>query len=940
MAFVEDMVKTGGLIVGAQSLAAEMKMLKEMQEQSGVRKSINSELWHACAGPLVSLPQLGSLVYYFPQGHSEQVAASTRRTATSQIPNYPNLQSQLLCQVQNVGLHADKDTDEIYAQMSLQPLNSEKDVFPISDFGMKPSKHPSEYFCKTLTASDTSTHGGFSVPRRAAEKLFPPLDYTIQPPTQELVVRDLHDNTWTFRHIYRGQPKRHLLTTGWSLFVGSKRLKAGDAVLFIRDEKSQLLVGVRRANRQQTTLPSSVLSADSMHIGVLAAAAHAAANQSPFTIFYNPRACPSEFVIPLVKYRKAVYGTQLSVGMRFGMMFETEESGKRRYMGTIVGVSDLDPLRWPGSKWRNIQVEWDEPGCGHKQNRVSAWEIETPESLFIFPSLTSSLKRPFQSGSFGTENEWGTLLRRPFIQVPENANLELPNSLQNLYMEHLMKVLFKPQLVNNPGAFSPVMQQESTAKSDLSQDLKKTPATDSQKAHIVCSGSMPPKNPDYSQSLPDQSNAFNLHSLLKSDQTGKLHRQPRIENAQSSGAVSDKTKLESVDLTDHIFDCPSIEGCNMEKVAANPMNPPGHASQMAMLNQNQGPWPVQQQLESTIPHSQMVDIPQSDYALLNGLLPQADVDEWMLYSSCQSFPGVSRSAGPLQEQSTLVPQAVNTTPLPSVSQEMWDHYLKNFKSLPQADQLTPISQQGFQNFNCMSNPNNLRDLSAESNTQSGVYSSVNVDASNSVSTMVDPSTSSTILDDFCVLKDGEFQNPSECMVGNVSSSQDVQSQITSASLAESHIFPLQDITDNSGGGTSSSHVDFDESSFLQNNSWAQVAAPVRTYTKVQKAGSVGRSLDVTTFKNYEELISAIERMFGLEGLLNDTKGSGWKLVYVDYENDVLLVGDDPWEEFVGCVRCIRILSPVEVKQMSEEGMKLLNSAAVQQFNGTMSGGCP
>ena len=56
-----------------------------------------------------------------------------------------------------------------------------------------------------------------------------------------------------------------------------------------RDEKSQLLLGVRRANRQQAALPSSVLSADSMHIGVLAAAAHAAANRSPFTIFYNPR---------------------------------------------------------------------------------------------------------------------------------------------------------------------------------------------------------------------------------------------------------------------------------------------------------------------------------------------------------------------------------------------------------------------------------------------------------------------------------------------------------------------------------------------------------------------------------------------------------------------------------------------------------------------------
>jgi hypothetical protein len=37
--------------------------------------TINSELWHACAGPLVSLPPAGSLVVYFPQGHSEQVSS-------------------------------------------------------------------------------------------------------------------------------------------------------------------------------------------------------------------------------------------------------------------------------------------------------------------------------------------------------------------------------------------------------------------------------------------------------------------------------------------------------------------------------------------------------------------------------------------------------------------------------------------------------------------------------------------------------------------------------------------------------------------------------------------------------------------------------------------------------------------------------------------------
>jgi len=103
--------------------------------------------------------------------------------------------------------------------------------------GLKLNRQPTEFFCKTLTASDTSTHGGFSVPRRAAEKIFPPLvclsdqsysqflllqtfesvllkvlrvlkigflDFSMQPPAQEIVAKDLHDTTWTFRHIYRG----------------------------------------------------------------------------------------------------------------------------------------------------------------------------------------------------------------------------------------------------------------------------------------------------------------------------------------------------------------------------------------------------------------------------------------------------------------------------------------------------------------------------------------------------------------------------------------------------------------------------------------------------------------------------------------------------------------------------------------------------------------
>lgn len=46
---------------------------------TGDRNTINPELWHACAGPLVMLPPVGSLVVYFPQGHSEQVKRRERQ---------------------------------------------------------------------------------------------------------------------------------------------------------------------------------------------------------------------------------------------------------------------------------------------------------------------------------------------------------------------------------------------------------------------------------------------------------------------------------------------------------------------------------------------------------------------------------------------------------------------------------------------------------------------------------------------------------------------------------------------------------------------------------------------------------------------------------------------------------------------------------------------
>ncbi|CAL8146795.1 unnamed protein product [Prunus armeniaca] len=42
------------------------------------------------------------------------------------------------------------------------------------------------------------------------------------------------------------------------------------------------------------------------------------------------------------------------------MHLETEDAAERRYTGVITGISELDPVRWPGSKRRCLVVRWDD----------------------------------------------------------------------------------------------------------------------------------------------------------------------------------------------------------------------------------------------------------------------------------------------------------------------------------------------------------------------------------------------------------------------------------------------------------------------------------------------------------------------------------------------------------------------------------------------------
>ncbi|KAF3573323.1 hypothetical protein F2Q69_00061063, partial [Brassica cretica] len=657
---------------------------------------------------------------------------------------------------------ADTETDEVYAQMTLQPVNKyDREALLASDMGLKLNRQPTEFFCKTLTASDTSSHGGFSVPRRAAEKIFPPLDFSMQPAAQEIVAKDLHDTTWTFRHIYR-------------------------------DEKSQLMLGIRRANRQTPTLSSSVISSDSMHIGILAAAAHANANSSPFTIFFNPRASPSEFVVPLAKYNKALYA-QVSLGMRFRMMFETEDCGVRRYMGTVTGVSDLDPVRWKGSQWRNLQVGWDESTAGDRPSRVSIWEIEpviTP--FYICPPPFFRPKYPRQPGM-------------PEVSVADDE-LDMENA-------------FKRAM--------PWMGEEfgmKDAQSSMFPGLSLVQWMGMQQNNTLSAGSTTTQLPS----------AYNLPNNF---------------------AANDPSKLFN-------FQSPNLSPVNSQFNKPNMVS--SHISQQMQVQPAMVKSQQQEQQKVQMSHQQ----------LQQGVFNAGCANNGVSVVSCQNqSTGFSQSE--LQQQSML-----------SNGSAKMNNQNKG------SSQMTLQELQFQQQMELHNSSQNQQEQSSMHSLQ---------------------------------------QNPQQLQMQQ----QPSQPKLSSAAIS-SQSFGIPSIPFKSGGSNEIGGVN-DSGIMNGGGLWPNQAQRMRTYTKVQKRGSVGRSIDVTRYSGYEELRNDLARMFGIEGQLEDPRPSDWKLVYTDHENDILLVGDDPWEEFVNCVQNIKILSSVEVQQMSLDGDLAAIPATNQVCSETDSG---
>ncbi|KAH6807360.1 auxin response factor 16 [Perilla frutescens var. frutescens] len=379
-------------------------MITFMERRKEGEKCLDSELWHACAGSMVQMPPVNSKVLYFPQGHFEHVSGNL------DFRNCPRFPAYVPCRVSAVKFLADPETDEVFAKMRLVPVagdevDLDKDSV-VEGNGFENRDKPSS-FAKTLTQSDANNGGGFSVPRYCAETIFPRLDYSADPPVQTILVKDVHGEVWKFRHIYRGTPRRHLLTTGWSTFVNHKKLMAGDSIVFLRAENGDLCVGVRRAkngiaggpsqwshpasyagfsmffreNHESKLSSTSTSSRGRVKAEDAIESATLAANGEPFDVVYYPRASNPEFCVK-VSLVKAALQIRWCSGMRFKMAFETEDSSRISwFMGTISSVQVADPVRWPDSPWRLLQVRWDEPDLLQNVKYVNPWLVELVSNI-------------------------------------------------------------------------------------------------------------------------------------------------------------------------------------------------------------------------------------------------------------------------------------------------------------------------------------------------------------------------------------------------------------------------------------------------------------------------------------------------------------------------------------------------------------------------------
>ncbi|CAN6867835.1 unnamed protein product [Brassica oleracea] len=91
----------------------------------------------------------------------------------------------------------------------------------------------------------------------------------------------------------------------------------------------------------------------------------------------------------------------------------------------------------------------------------------------------------------------------------------------------------------------------------------------------------------------------------------------------------------------------------------------------------------------------------------------------------------------------------------------------------------------------------------------------------------------------------------------------------------------------------------------------------KSRTKVQMEGVIERTVDLTIFDGYNQLIDELERLFDIKGELH--MHNQWKMFFIYDDGDMMILGDDPWpnlESSSGSASCCSMASVSVVQRLN------------------------
>ncbi|KAJ0263593.1 Disease resistance protein RPP2A [Hirschfeldia incana] len=414
--------------------------------------NLDPQLWHACAGPLVKIPPADSRVFYFAQGHIEH----------ANVPpdfNAPRVPPLILCRVVAVKYLIDAETDQVNAKITLLPLrendleDQEDDniVGPnLADVGGRAKKKQMS-FAKSLTESDFGEGSRLSVPRIHAGWL--------SPKHQAIIAKDILGETWEFPYITAKDitTAKDILgetweftVTGWSTFISKKKLTVCDLVIFLRSDLGEIFVLIRRAEHRDLVVssgPGGVNTAGMVRVEEVAEALRRSACGQAFEVVYYPGAFTQEFFVKEADVRAAMMIRWCS-GMMIQIVSEWSDGESRPDEGTVSIVKVVDPVRWPDSPWRLLQVHKDR---NTQKVKTNPWLVQPISDIPVSISVggVSSIGLDEDDGSIVLTDTMGQQATQTMVEPWKKIDLEKSHMKQKMEDEGEELALAVPESLSD-----------------------------------------------------------------------------------------------------------------------------------------------------------------------------------------------------------------------------------------------------------------------------------------------------------------------------------------------------------------------------------------------------------------------------------------------------------------------------------------------------------